>query len=138
MPTMTAQLTDDEIRANQGLSAEFADKVRTRDWTGVAAMYTEDGLLMPPNQPAVQGPSAIQAWMEQFPSLSAFELEVGAVDGRADMAVVTGTYRMTFTLPGSSASFDDVGKFLEVRRKESGGRWRIALDMFNSNKPAAQ
>jgi uncharacterized protein (TIGR02246 family) len=137
MPTMIAQLTDDEIRANRTLVAQFADKMRTRDWAGVAAMYTEDGLLMPPNQPAVQGTSAIQAWMEQFPSLSAFELEVDAVDGRADMAVVRGTYRMTFTLPGSSVPVADVGKFLEVRRKES-GQWRIALDMFNSNKPSAE
>jgi uncharacterized protein (TIGR02246 family) len=134
MPTMIAQLTDDEIRANRALVAQFADKMRTGDWAGVAAMYTEDGLLMPPNQPAVQGTSAIQGWMAQFPSLSAFELEVDAVDGRADMAVVRGTYRMTFTLPGSSVPVADVGKFLEVRRKES-GQWRIALDMFNSNNP---
>lgn len=53
------------------------------------------------------------------------------VHGR--MAINRGSYTLKFTLPAGAGSDD--GKFLWVLKKDDDGRWKIAVDMFSSNRP---
>src|SRR5262245_5711522 len=108
-----------------------------KDLGGWSALFAEDGVLNPPNQPAVKGRAAIRAWLEKLPPLTAFKLENTKIEGRDDLAYVLGTYTLTMTPPGAPGPVNDAGKFVEVRRRQADGRWLVLVDMFSSDLPAA-
>lgn len=75
--------------------------------------------------------------MTSFPPIGEFRLTAEEVDGRGDIAFVSGTYAMTLTPPGASEPIKDTGKYVEIRRKQTDGRGLIAVDIFNSDLPAS-
>ena len=105
-----------------------------KDWKGDLALYTEDAIQLPPNQAALQGKAAIQAWDEAFPPFSNFQEQSLEIEGQADLAYDRGTYSMTVTPPGA-APIEDRGKYLTIYRKQADGSWKIARVMFNSDLP---
>ena len=136
MSVAVAALSQEDVTANEQLGTHFARLILAKNWDGLGALYTDDAVLMPPNQPLVQNRSSICAWMAAFPPISEFALVVSEIDGRADLAFVRGAYTMAFTAPGAPGPVRDAGKFLEIRRKRADGTWQIAVDMFNSDQPA--
>ncbi|MCH8245117.1 MAG: DUF4440 domain-containing protein [Bacteroidetes bacterium] len=103
-------------------------------WSDVVANYSEDAILMPPNQPDVVSRASIQAWFEAFPPINDIQLQNLEIDGDGDMAYVYGSFEMTFT-PEGMDPVSDSGTFLEVRRHQADGSWLITRDMFNSSLP---
>ncbi|MGB2959340.1 MAG: SgcJ/EcaC family oxidoreductase [Bacteroidota bacterium] len=125
-------LTDADV-ASIRANVEGWDKAfNARDWAGVASFYTEDCIMMAPNTPTVQGRAAVEALFAQTPPFNAAGLEITEIDGRGDLAVVHGTYSMTFTIEGMPP-FEDTGKWIEVRYKQADGSWLIHRDIYNSD-----
>jgi uncharacterized protein (TIGR02246 family) len=115
----------------------FVNAALAKNWSAVAALYTDDAVLNPPHDRAVKGRAAIQAWMEKFPPITAFKMSNVKVEVRNDLAYVLGTYTMTLAPPGGSGPINDTGKYVEIRRRQPDGSWRIAVDIFNSDLPAS-
>ena len=137
-----------EAQTGKGLSQADVSKINevsqtqvkaalAKDWTTFAAVYLNDAVLNPPNEPAVKGRVAIRAWAEKFPPMTDFKLSNVKVEGRDDLAYVLGTYTMTIAPPGAPGPVKDSGKYVEVRRRQPDGKWLIAVDIFNSDLPAA-
>jgi uncharacterized protein (TIGR02246 family) len=132
MPSALAQADAAAIRA---LLDRWQQAVRAKDWAGVAATFTDDAAFMPPNAPAIQGRTAIEAWMKAFPPMSDITVTPGDVDGRADVAYDRGTYALTFASPAKGQPAGDKGKYVVVCRKQADGSWLIAIDIFSSDIP---
>lgn len=49
----------------------------------------------------------------------------------------TGVYQMSFKDP-SGKTISDRGKYITVWKKEAGGKWKVALDIFNSDLAAGR
>lgn len=128
-------ISDADIAKIRALTAEFARAAVARSDSATAAQYTEDAVFMPPNQPAVEGRTAIQAWMKAFPPMSGFRLTVLEVDGYGDVAYERGRYALTFAAAGRTPAVSDHGKFLAIRRRQADGRWLMVADIFNSDVP---
>jgi uncharacterized protein (TIGR02246 family) len=128
-------LSDEDVAANKASLEAYVQAIRTEDWMAVAALYTEDAVLMPPNQPIVQGREAILTWLGAYPTLTEFNLTITEIDGCGDLAYVVGTVSMTIAPEGAPEPIQDTGKFIEIRRKQEDGSWLIAVDMFNSDLP---
>jgi ketosteroid isomerase-like protein len=110
----------------------FVQRLRRSDWASVAALYTENAVLMPPEMHALSGRVAILEWMKAFPPISMFDLRVISIDGDGALAYVTGKYIMTYTPPGRKP-VADTGKYLAVHRRQADGSWPMVADMFNSD-----
>ncbi len=132
-----ASLSDADIAAIEEVSASFAAAANANDWGGVAALYTEDAVLMPPNGPAVEGQAAIEAFFAAYPPFSGFTLNPVEIDGRGDLAFVRGTYSLTLEIEGMEPT-PDTGKYIEIRRRQPDGSWLLAADIFNSDVPLEQ
>ena len=130
-------LSDADIAAIEEGSAAFVAATNANDWGGVAALYTEDAVMMPPNGPAVEGQAAIEAFFAAYPPFSGFTLNPVEIDGRGDLAFVRGTYSMTLEIEGMEPT-PDTGKYIEIRRRQTDGSWLIAEDIFNSDVPLEQ
>ena len=130
--------TGADERAIQGQVDRWLQLVKAGDADGIAALYTEDGAVMPPNAPIGKGRPAIkQTWasMMQTPGFSlTFSPEQIIVSSSGDMALDRGTYNLTVA-PGGAAQ-TDTGKYVVVWRK-IGGEWKAAADIFNSDLPAS-
>ena len=107
-----------------------------QDFATWAALFLDDAVVNPPNEPAVKGRAAIRAWLEKFPPITEFKLNNVKVEGRQDLAYVLGTYTMTIA-PGSPGPVKDSGKFVTALRRQPDGRWLVAVDMFSSDLPTA-
>jgi ketosteroid isomerase-like protein len=131
-----AQLDMSDHQANVALTEAWERAMLARQWTELGALYTQDAVLMPPNEPAIQGRPALIAYFEQFPKVTAMDLRPLEVGGSGDVAYLRGSFTMSLEIPGVGA-VNDAGKYLEIRRRGSDGVWRIASDIFNSDLPGA-
>jgi ketosteroid isomerase-like protein len=103
--------------------------MNAKDWKGDSALYTEDAIQLPPNQAAVQGKAAIQAWMAAFPPFSNFQEQSLEIEGQGDLAFDRGTYSMTVT-PAGAAPIEDRGKHLIIWRKQETRAYKPARNIF--------
>ncbi len=136
-PPGPATLSEEDIAGIETTTQAWGEAANTGDWAALGATYTADAVLLPPNEPAVQGRSDIQAWFEALPPVSDFNLKTVEIEGVGDVAFVRGSYTLTMTPEGMDA-VADTGKFLDVRHKQADGSWLIHRDIFNSNLAAAQ
>jgi len=128
-------LSADEKTAIRETAAAYHEAAMAKDWDAVSEFYTEDAVVMPPNQPAVQGRAAIREWYANFPPVTELELPIGEIDGRRDLAFARGAYKLTMMIEGAPETIADRGKNLAIWRKQTDGSWRIAIDTFNSDLP---
>jgi ketosteroid isomerase-like protein len=125
-----ASLSPADRDANRAAIDHFRDAVLNKDWDGVSALYADDAILMPPNQPTVTGRPAIHDWLADFPPIVSFDLRAEEVAGVGDLAYVRGRWAFTLGVDGSPS---DSGRFLEIHRRQADGTWQITRDIFNSD-----
>jgi uncharacterized protein (TIGR02246 family) len=125
-------------QAIRGHVDRWLQLVKAKDAAGIAALYAEDGAVMPPNAPIGKGRAAIQrtwASMMQTPGFAlTFAPEQIVVSASGDMALDRGTYSLTITHDGTTQT--DTGKYVVVWRK-IGSEWKAAADIFNTDLPAS-
>jgi uncharacterized protein (TIGR02246 family) len=125
-------------QAIRGNVDRWLQLVKAKDAAGIAALYAEDGAVMPANAPIGKGRAAIQqAWasMMRTPGFDlTFKPEQIVISSSGDMALDRGTYTLTVAPAGTTQT--DTGKYVVVWRK-IGGDWKAVADIFNSNLPAS-
>ena len=134
-PAPPAGLTDADRAVIDSLHAAFGAAAVAGDFAAVAAMYTDDASVMPPNSPVATGRMAIEQSFRAFPPLGELKLLTNEIEGSSDIAAVRGTYSLLMAPPGSPA-ISDTGSYVEVWRKQADGKWLIMWDIYNSHKPA--
>ena len=128
-------LTDEDVAAIKASTEAYVQAMRSKDWAALAALYTEDAVWMPPNQPMVRGRAAIQAWNEAYPPVTEFNLTIEEIDGFGNLAYVRGASSTTMEPEGAPEPIRSTGKYIEIRRKQQDGSWLISIDIFNSALP---
>jgi ketosteroid isomerase-like protein len=129
----SAPLTDADRNEMLAAVANFDKAVVAADWPTVVSTYAEDGELLPPNRPVVQGRAAMQKLFEEWPKITEFSESVTEIEGEGDLAYGRGTYAMTMMPPGAKAPVKDSGKTLAIWRKQPDGSWRVTKVSWNSD-----
>jgi uncharacterized protein (TIGR02246 family) len=121
---------------------EGADKylkaVLAGDTSAIAAMYREDAALMPTDCPLLRGRAAIEQyyreWFKSPAKVTGFTFMHLESPILGETAYDVGTYRQTLSL-GAGRTVNLTGKY-SVILKRSGGEWKIAYLIFNSDSPS--
>jgi uncharacterized protein (TIGR02246 family) len=125
-------------QAIRGQVDRWLQLVKAKDAAAIAALYAEDGAVMPPNAPIGKGRPAIQQTWASMMGTPGFDLafvpEQIVVSSSGDMALDRGTYRLRIAPHGTAQT--DTGKYVVVWRK-IGSEWKAAADIFNSDLPAS-
>jgi uncharacterized protein (TIGR02246 family) len=132
-----AQRTASAASAIRRMGDEWARHWNAGDLDGVAGVYAEDAVYLPPHHEAVHGREAIREYLKAPLSHGVTDLafDVTYIKQRDPIAWDVGTYRMT--VPQSDETKrEDHGKYLTVWRR-TGEIWLIAADAWSSDLPTS-
>lgn len=128
----SAELSQQDIDDIQASSKEWVNTYNQNDWIKLADLFTLNATMMPPNSVAIIGRQNIASWQEENESGFRIAFEIQEIAGSNQMAYVRG--RSCVFIPDGKGGFGiDVGKFLEIRKKQDSGEWLIDADIFNSD-----
>ena len=107
------------------------------DADGWPACFASDGVQMPPNFGSNVGKAAIEGWSKGFMGLFSckFKLSVEEVQVAFDWAFERGRYDITLSPRSGGESMDDNGKYITIYHRQPDGAWKIARDIWNSDRP---
>ena len=116
-------------KGNRVLTSTFA----RGDATAMAALYTENGQLLPSNSEFITGRERIASFWQQVMDMGikTAELETLEAEGLGETAFEVGRYK----LGGAAGEILDQGKYVVVWKKED-GQWKLHRDIWNTNLPA--
>lgn len=99
----------------------------------LAALFVEDGRMMPPNGPTAVGRQAIAAGIATMAgSVPTIALTTLSVEANGPLAVEVGTYTFRLQPPGQTPPINDSGKYM-VHWRKLGDRWMLVDDIWNSD-----
>ena len=117
-------------------SREWAAVVASGDLEKALAYWTDDAIVLPPDQPAVIGKAAIREFIRQTSSIPGFSItwapESAFVSEGGDMGYMVERNRITFT-DSSGAPQVQFGKAVTVWRKQRDGTWKCVIDTWNNS-----
>ena len=101
------------------------------DVAGLVLMYSADAEILPPDEPVIAGPEAIEAFWQAY-GPGQVRIELGEVDSRriGEFWFREGAYKAQFRDEGDPR----VGKFIELWKQEN-GNWLMYRQMWNRNAP---
>ena len=116
------------------LDAAWSKAAAAKDLDKTVSFYSEDAVVLPPNQAAATTKDGIRAlWKDLIGGVTSVSWTATRVEmaKSGDMACLSGTYELTM-----NDGTKDRGKYCEVWEKK-GGTWKCGTDIWNSDLPAA-
>lgn len=138
--TSAAGITSADSSAIVALNSRLKAAALAANWDAWGAEYVSDPVRLPPNGAALVGKAATDAFNHATPKFTAFDVTVGFVTGRSDLAVTTGTFKAAAPAAKDAAgkatpAISEEGKFMQLLMKQPDGSWKIARDIWNSDLP---
>lgn len=124
----------DDSAAIAERNAAFEAAFNAKDAAGVAALYTEDAVLLPPDMAMVNGRDGAEALWAGFIEAGAGDLDLTSValEVAGDLANEIGTFSLT--VPDDSGGTHAVnGKYVVVWKRDDAGVWSLHWDIWNGD-----
>jgi uncharacterized protein (TIGR02246 family) len=106
----------------------------------LARLFTDDAIMMSPNEQALVGKEAIHTWaqglFDQFTLEETVTTEEIRVAG--DWAFLRGTYTFTITPKAEGEPQEETSKCIHIVQRQPDGSWKNARLMWNSDQPASE
>ncbi len=128
--TAHAEIDSINVRYEKFMEENLADSV--------AALFREDGVMMPPNLPAKQGRAAIREYIASQPVPPGTTFTFKAVDVHANGPIVIehGTHEFSMPAMDGQPAMSVKGKYL-VHWHLTGGKWLQKSTIWNDDAPMA-
>ena len=113
-------------------NAKFVEFFNKGDFAGIASLYTDDAMALPPGAAMVKGRDAIGAMWKSL-AAQVTDAKVTALDVKP-LGPSAAREIGTFSLKTKGPKPQDVsGKYVVVWEKV-GGSWKLAVDIWNDGK----
>ena len=136
-PAADTKAAEEAVRKADADWVKAAASKKAEEWV---AFYSDDAVVLPPNDKTVTGKAAIGKPIAQLLALP--ELSISwtptavEVAKSGDLAYLYGTYQMSFKGPDGKTNSDN-GKMLEIWKKQADGNWKCVVDTWSSDLPPA-
>jgi uncharacterized protein (TIGR02246 family) len=129
-----------EEQGIRDISGRWVKMFASKDTSGIAALFADDGYEMPPGSKAMKGPDEIRKGVsEMLRNTKDFKLSFApsaiTVADAGDLAVERGTYQSSFT-GTKGKKIEDHGNYVTVYKKVN-GQWKVEADINSSEVPGA-
>jgi uncharacterized protein (TIGR02246 family) len=124
--------------AIRAINQAWVKAYNSGDAKTISGLYAEQAVLLPPGAPAANGNAAIKAYLAKDMAESAKAGVTFSISAKTDVGASgdLGWESGTYAVKGKSGATVEVGKYLTVY-KNSGGKWLIIRDTWNSDAPPA-
>jgi ketosteroid isomerase-like protein len=133
-PASAAVNKSADEQAVRDADAEWSKVAEAKDLDKTVSFYADDAVVLPPNAPMVTSKTGIRdLWKGFLDSLTDISWKTTRVEmaKSGDVGYLIGTYTMTM-----KDGIKDTGKYCEVWKKQTDGKWKVVADMFSSDLPA--
>jgi len=131
-----ATTSADEQRLRE-LDKQWSQAAGAKDAAKTASFYAEDGAMLPPNAPIVNGKAKIQetwAGLMAKPGFAIhFEPTRIVVAKSGDVAFDVGTFGLTMN-DAQGKPTTAVGKYVVAWSRKKNGEWKVEADCFNTDQ----
>jgi uncharacterized protein (TIGR02246 family) len=116
------------------MNRDFVKALNARDAVAAANLYTEDAVILPPNEGPVTGRANIQKYWEAAIAAGAFDAAVATTTtgSNGDLGYEVGRLQMSIKAADGSVTTEH-GKFIEMLRKGDDGKWKSFYAMWNND-----
>ena len=120
--------------AIEAVNKQFSAAVEKKDAAAIAALYTEDAMVLPQNFAMVKGRTEIKGLFEGFlaSGIKGISFTTIEVESFGETAIEVGE----FVLTGADGTVADRGKSVVVWKRVK-GEWKLHRDIFNTSLPPA-
>lgn len=118
----------------------YVSAINSNDVETLLGDLTDDVVYQSPGEPEIVGKAAVRKWLAGYFGTTRTHWEKTSIG-----FVVSGgwaferyTYKSTDTDKKTGAVTTDTGKGINIFRRGSDGRWRVAIDGWSSDRPAGR
>jgi uncharacterized protein (TIGR02246 family) len=115
-------------------NAKWEAAVKAGDAAAIAALYTSDALVLPPDQELAKGRAGAEKVFGGMlkAGVKSVGLHTDNVERAGDYAIETGAVTVTVQPEGKGAHTSN-GKYVVVWKRQSDGSWQLHRDVWNDN-----
>jgi uncharacterized protein (TIGR02246 family) len=136
----TGPSVEADVAAIQQLISDEVAAVAAGDLEAWLALFTEDVVMMPANEPTVTGKDAVRAWGQ--PLFEGFDIEETQSPEELEIAGGWAFTVTTFTFQATPHEGGDTtvesGRIMWIMRRQPDGGWKAARLIWNSDFPPAE
>lgn len=132
---LSAYAQDPEATANE-ISEAYKQAFNEQSAEGIAELYADDAVVLPPNEDRVQGKDAVaQRQTRLFEQMGAKDLDLTVDETRqlGEAIYQTGTY--TMTVNGPNGEMPIAGDWLVIAEPGPDGNFLMTRHIYNSDLP---
>ncbi len=134
---------DDETLAQSPQAAHemYVNAINSNELDSILWMMTPDVEMLPPNEPRLIGRGAVRPWARGYLEAYVIHWEKTPTDlvVNGDWAFEQYAYQSKETPRAGGQPILDSGKGINIYHREGDGGWRVARDIWNSDKaPSAK
>lgn len=113
----------------------YVAAINSNDVDTLMADLTEDVVYQSPNEPELVGKAAVRRWTQAYVDAYAFKWDKTSIGltVSGDWAFERYAYKATNTDKKTGAVTTDEGKGVNVFHHDADGKWRVAIDSWNSS-----
>ena len=121
----------------EAANLKFGEAVRQGDAAALAAWYTDDAVILPPNSDMIQGRQGIEEFWGMVIQMGVTDGILTTMDvmGSGDLVYEIGKYTLTIQ-PEGQEPVEDMGKYVVVWKLQADGSWKLHVDIWNTSIPA--
>jgi ketosteroid isomerase-like protein len=130
-------LADAEIAAIEETERVYIQQMLAGDWEAVAALFTEDAILMGFAEPLKTGRAVMLEHFAGIDSLTEFTITDSDIQGEGDLAFLRWGYGVTGFVGGGQDPISYAGKSVDILRRQPDGQWLFTLEIYNTDHSLA-
>ena len=115
----------------------YLDAINANDLDQFLATVTDDIVFIAPNAPVMEGKAEVAPWVGGYFEAVATAWEKTTVEFvvSGDWAFERYTYKVVDTPRDGGTAYSDTGSGINIYRLDKDGVWRVARDVWATNRP---
>ena len=121
------------------MNKDFAKALNDKDAEAASLLYAEDASLLPPNESIVTGRENIKNYWQGALDAGTTNVSVSTIStgSNGDLGYEIGRFELSYPGPDGNMVVEK-GKYTELLKRMSDGKWISIYGMWNSDSPSAE